>query len=61
MPQPNIQLRRANINDLPILLHWDKQQHVIDSDLEVMSQKVCLAKVFTEWSKNDSDQFHWLF
>lgn len=34
MPQPNIQLRRANINDLPILLHWDKQQHVIDSDLD---------------------------
>lgn len=28
---------------------------------KVMSQKVCLAKVFTEWSKNDSDQFHWLF
>ncbi len=28
----NISLRRATINDLAILLHWDQQQHVIDSD-----------------------------
>jgi hypothetical protein len=27
----------------------------------VMSQKVCLAKAFIEWSKNDSDQFHMQF
>jgi aminoglycoside 6'-N-acetyltransferase len=28
----NIQLRIATITDLPIVLHWDKQPHVIDSD-----------------------------
>lgn len=28
----NINFRRATINDLELLKHWDKQQHVIDSD-----------------------------
>lgn len=27
-----ILLRPATIHDLPLLLHWDQQQHVIDSD-----------------------------
>lgn len=27
-----IQLRKANIQDLPILQHWDKQEHVIAAD-----------------------------
>lgn len=27
-----IKLRKACINDLPLLNHWDKQQHNIDSD-----------------------------
>lgn len=27
-----MQLRKATINDLSILRHWDRQQHVIDSD-----------------------------
>ena len=27
-----IRLRPATIDDLPLLLHWDEQQHVIDSD-----------------------------
>ena len=27
-----IQFRKANINDLEILKHWDKQEHVIASD-----------------------------
>lgn len=34
MHHPNIKLRPASIADLPILLDWDKQQHVIDSDLD---------------------------
>jgi aminoglycoside 6'-N-acetyltransferase len=28
----NISFRTATINDLELLEHWDKQQHVIDSD-----------------------------
>jgi len=28
----NFQLRTANINDLEILIYWDTQPHVIDSD-----------------------------
>jgi aminoglycoside 6'-N-acetyltransferase len=27
-----IKLRKASMNDLPLLNHWDKQQHNIDSD-----------------------------
>lgn len=27
-----IQLRKANINDLPILEYWDTQEHVMESD-----------------------------
>lgn len=27
-----IQLRKATLNDLPTLLHWDKQEHVIQAD-----------------------------
>lgn len=27
-----VNLRIANIDDLELLIHWDKQQHVIDSD-----------------------------
>lgn len=34
MLHPNVILRSATIADLPILLHWDEQQHVIDSDLD---------------------------
>jgi aminoglycoside 6'-N-acetyltransferase len=34
MTPPNIQLRKANIADLPVLLHWDEQPHVIESDLD---------------------------
>ncbi|MEL7002813.1 MAG: GNAT family N-acetyltransferase [Bacteroidota bacterium] len=29
---PKINLRHANIDDLSLLIHWDQQQHVIDSD-----------------------------
>lgn len=32
MSQPNIFLRPATIEDLPILLHWDEQPHVIAAD-----------------------------
>lgn len=34
MAQAVITLRPATIADLPVLLHWDRQQHVIDSDLD---------------------------
>lgn len=34
MYHPNLILRTAVPGDLPVLLHWDKQQHVIDSDLD---------------------------
>lgn len=34
MLHPNIRLRPATIADLPILLHWDEQPHVIASDLD---------------------------
>ena len=34
MLHPNIKLRLATIADLPILLHWDEQPHVIASDLD---------------------------
>jgi aminoglycoside 6'-N-acetyltransferase len=34
MIQSNIILRRATIADLPIVLHWDEQPHVIESDLD---------------------------
>jgi aminoglycoside 6'-N-acetyltransferase len=34
MLNPSIILRRATLADLPVLLHWDRQQHVIDSDLD---------------------------
>jgi aminoglycoside 6'-N-acetyltransferase len=34
MIKPSIQLRSAIITDLPILLHWDEQPHVIASDLD---------------------------
>ena len=30
----NINLRNAILEDIPILQHWDKQQHVIDCDPE---------------------------
>lgn len=32
MSQPNITLRSATIKDLPLLLHWDEQPHVIAAD-----------------------------
>lgn len=32
MENPRITLRVATIEDLPLLLHWDDQPHVIDSD-----------------------------
>lgn len=34
MPTPIITLRRATIEDLPTVLHWDQQPHVIESDLD---------------------------
>lgn len=34
MYHPSLILRTAVPGDLPVLLHWDKQQHVIDSDLD---------------------------
>ncbi len=34
MPHPDIQLRPATIADLPTLLHWDEQPHVIAADLD---------------------------
>lgn len=33
MRQTRIKLRPSSIDDLPILQHWDKQPHVIESDL----------------------------
>lgn len=32
MTSPFIHLRPATIADLPLVLHWDQQQHVVDSD-----------------------------
>jgi aminoglycoside 6'-N-acetyltransferase len=34
MSQNDIILRPATIADLPILLHWDEQPHVVESDLD---------------------------
>lgn len=49
MSQPNITLRKATIDDLPTLLHWDEQPHVIAADPDDD----------WEWEKELPHEPHW--
>lgn len=44
-----ITLRLANINDLETLVHWDKQQHVIDADPDDDWNWAYELQRFPEW------------
>ena len=46
-----IVLREANINDISILQHWDKQQHVIDCDPEDDFDWEIELRKFPVWRK----------